>query len=592
MKKYYTSLIILILCFFDAVALKVPEIQTLRQRPDTIGLYQKFEVSFNINNGNEYANPFDPEEIDISAVFISPSGKKWTIPGFYYYSAGTLWKIRFSPDEEGIWNYTVSVKDKGGETTTPSMKFVALKSGEKGPVIVAGNKRYLKYSDGSDFYGVGLWYNDSYTTFNRGSVKPEELDNLKSLGVNFIGTFITPLETPGSGLGRYDQNICGRLDELIEMLEERDMLLSLNIWFHSYLSETVWGGGNIRWYTNPYSQITSAKDFFRSEPAWKCQEKLYRYFIARWGYSNALAIWFIVDEVNGTDGWVTGDSLAASAWGKKVHDYFKAHDPWNHPTTGTRSGGIKEFWHQGYQTFDIAAREIYEAQGFPINKTSSIDSSAIHPLTYSYRNYAKENQKLWLGYGKPVINGETGWDHTFYEPAMPGYLAMYHNALWVTLATGSAMTPFWWAHSGYLNDNILTARITSIRRFTDKIPFANLTGIAPADVKCLRGDAYAMRSNEMVFGWIVNPDSDVAGEKITVSSLKTGKYKLRIYHTWRGVFIDEKEMNCTDGTISFGPPYMRITGGRANYIGQDLAFILEYLPEPAAIQVSTKKPKR
>ena len=125
MKKYYTSLIILILCFFDAVALKVPEIQTLRQRPDTIGLYQKFEVSFNINNGNEYTNPFDPEEVDISAVFISPSGKKWTIPGFYYYSAGTLWKVRFSPDEEGVWNYTVSVKDKGGETTTPSMKFVA-----------------------------------------------------------------------------------------------------------------------------------------------------------------------------------------------------------------------------------------------------------------------------------------------------------------------------------------------------------------------------------------------------------------------------------------------------------------------------------
>ena len=323
------------------------------------------------------------------------------------------------------------------------MKFVALKSGEKGPVIVAGNKRYLKYSDGSDFYGVGLWYNDSYTTFNRGSVKPEELDNLKSLGVNFIGTFITPLETPGSGLGRYDQNICGRLDELIEMLEERDMLLSLNIWFHSYLSETVWGGGNIRWYTNPYSQITSAKDFFRSEPVWKYQEKLYRYFIARWGYSNALAIWFIVDEVNGTDGWVTGDSLAASAWGKKVHDYFKAHDPWNHPTTGTRSGGIKEFWHQGYQTFDIAAREIYEAQGFPINKTSSIDSS-VHPLTYSYRNYAKENQKLWLGYGKPVINGETGWDHTFMNRQCQATCHVSQCTL--GHPTGSAMTLFWWAH--------------------------------------------------------------------------------------------------------------------------------------------------
>ena len=39
--------------------------------------------------------------------------------------------------------------------------------------------------------------------------------------------------------------------------------------------------------------------------AWKYQEKLYRYFIARWGYSRALAIWFIIDEVNGTDGWAT-----------------------------------------------------------------------------------------------------------------------------------------------------------------------------------------------------------------------------------------------------------------------------------------------
>jgi len=561
-------------------AIKVPEFQMLRQRPDTLGLYEKFEVSFNINNGNEYVNPFDPDEIDISADFTSPSGKKWKIPGFYYYSMGTLWKVRFSPNETGVWSYIIRVKDKGGVVSCSPMKFVVRRSPEKGPLVVAENNRYLKYSDGSDFYGVGLWYNDNYTTFNRGMVNPEELDNLKSLGVNFIGTYITPLETPGSGLGRYDQNICGRLDELLEMLEERDMLLSLNIWFHSYLSETVWGGGNIRWHTNPYQQVTSARDFYRSETAWKYQEKLYRYIIARWGYSNALALWFIVDEVNGTDGWVSGDSLAASDWGRKVHDYFKANDPWNHPTTGTRSGGIKEYWHKGYQTFDIAAREIYEAQGFPINRTSTIDSSAFHPLTYSYRNYAGQNQKLWNGYGKPVINGETGWDHTFYEATMPGYLAMYHNALWVTLATGSAMTPFWWSHSRMLNDLFLSSRITSIRKFTDRIQFSKLSGIAPAEIKSLHADAYAMKSNELVFGWIVNSGSDVAGEKITVSSLRKGRYKLMIYHTWRGAFLQEKEISCPDGKITFGPPYMRISGGHANYIGQDMAFILEYLPGP------------
>ena len=536
----------------------------------------------------EFINPFDPADIDIQAIFTSPSGKKWEIPGFYYFSRATLWKIRFSPNETGKWSYSVKVRDKNGETTSSVQSFVAVKSSKKGPLQVSANKRYLKYSDGSDFYGVGLWYNDGYEGFGSGRIMKEELDNLKTLGVNFIGTYITPLETMGSGLGRYDQNICGRLDEILEMCEERDMLLSLNLWFHSYLSETVWGGGNVRWYTNPYQQITSAKDFFRSDAAWKYQEKLYRYFIARYSYSRALAIWFVVDEVNGTDGWVSGDSLSASAWGQKVHNYLKTNDPYNHPTTGTRSGGVKEFWHQGYQTFDIAAREIYEAQGFQINKTSTIDSAAVNPLKSSYSNYASENQKLWHGYEKPVVNGETGWDHTFFEPSMPGYLAMYHNALWVTLATGSAMTPFWWAYSGLLNDNILTSQITSIRKFTNQIHFDKLTNIKPAGIKTTRGDAYAIQSNEVVFGWVVNSEADVAGVNITLSGIPSGKYKLKIFHTWRGAFIDEKEVECINGSVSLGVPYLRINGSHASYIGQDVAFLLELIQEPVAVPLKAK----
>jgi Domain of unknown function (DUF5060) len=565
----------------------LPEIINIRQRPDSTGLYEKLEISFNINA--EYVNPFDPDEIDVTADFTAPSGKKWLIHAFYDYSYGTLWKIRFSSAETGKWVYTITVHDKNGSAVSGIQSFVAVKSNKKGPVQIAANKRYLKHSDGSEFYGIGLWYNDSYAEFNRGQVKGEELDYLKSLGVNFIGSFITPLETMGSGMGRYDQNICGRLDELIGMCEDRDMVLSLNVWFHSYLSETVWGGGNVRWYTNPYQQITKAKDFYRSETAWKYQEKLYRYFIARWGYSRALAIWFIVDEVNGTDGWVSGDSIAASGWAKKVHAYFKTNDPFNHPTTGTRSGGINEFWHQGYQTFDLAAREIYEAQGFQVDKTGTIDSAAVNPLKSSYSNYRQEIQKLWKGYEKPAIVGETGWDHMFYEPGMPGYLAQYHNALWVALTSGSAMTPFWWAHSNKLNDNVLTSQITNIKKFTDLIPFGKLTDVSPADVKSIRGDAFAMKSNEVIFGWVVNDEKDVAGDKITLSSIKTGKYKLKIFHTWRGQFIDEKELTCTDGSVTFGFPYLKITDSHANYIGQDIAFILTRYPDPSPAPVKAKR---
>jgi len=243
---------------------------------------------------------------------------------------------------------------------------------------------------------------------------------------------------------------------VFEMCEERNLQLSLNLWVHSYLSETVWGGGDVRWQTHPDQLVCDVKDFYRDEKAWSYQEKLYRYFIARWGYSRSLALWFVVDEVDGTDGWVSGDSLQAGVWGKRVHDYFKKNDPYGHLTTGTRSGGIKEFWHEGYEAFDLASREIYEAQGFPITKSTTLDSANIHPLTHSYRNYAGQVQKLWAGYDKPAIIGETGWDHTFYEPSMPGYQAQYHNAQWVCLATGTAMTPFWWAYSRFINDNMVT----------------------------------------------------------------------------------------------------------------------------------------
>ena len=149
-------------------------------------------------------------------VFTSPSGKKWNIPGFYYLSMSTLWKVRFSPDETGKWNYTVSVKDKNGIVNSTVQSFVAIGSKRNGNIQVAANKRYLKYRNGKNFFGVGLWYNDGYEGFGSGRVEPAELDNLKSLGVNFISTYITPLETWGTGIGRYDQNIAGRLDELLE----------------------------------------------------------------------------------------------------------------------------------------------------------------------------------------------------------------------------------------------------------------------------------------------------------------------------------------------------------------------------------------
>jgi hypothetical protein len=561
---------IIILVLQSATALCQPTINRMFRPPEETGLYEKLELPLNITA--LFTNPFDPDEVNIMATFKSPSGKEWKVPGFYSQSRRGGFLVRFSPDETGQWSYTISVTDKTGTTTSEARTCNVIPSEYHGPLHIAQNKRYLEQADGTPWFGVGLWYNGENDT--------EVLDELQSKGVNFISKLIPTLETWSTGLGRYDQVMCQQIDELLDELEKRDMKLALNFWFHSFLSETVWGGGNIAWYTNPYQLVCAAKDFYSSEKAWKYQEKLYRYMIARWGYSRSLAIWYIVDEVNGTDGWMSGDSLGAANWVRKVHEYFKQNDPWNHPTTGTRSGGIQEWWDKGYKILDMAGREIYEAQGFPINETGQIDKDETHPLTYSYLNYHGQVNKLWNNYEKPAIIPETGWDHTFYEMSMPGYQAYFHNTLWVTLASGSAMSPFWWAYSDQLNDNVVTNQLRNLRKFTEQIPFSKLTGLKPLDASNPGGNAFAISSDQLIFGWAVNANTDMSGKTITINGIKKGQYKLKLYHTWSGRNIEvdgqgELLIRSDRNSLTFTVPILKIEDGHARYVGQDVAFILE-----------------
>jgi len=568
--KLFKFIVIILLILFPATVICQPSITRISGPRQETGLYEKLELSLNLTS--VFSNPFDPDELDIMATFKAPSGKEWKVPGFYSQSQRGGFFVRFSPNETGDWSYMVSITDKKGTTASETRNFKVIPSVYHGPIRIARNKRYLEHADGSTWFGVGLWYN--------GSTDTDVLDELQKKGANFISRYITPLETWGTGPGRYDQLICRQIDELLDELEKRDMQLALNIWFHSFLSETVWGGGNIAWYTNPYQLVCNVKDFFHSEEAWKYQEKLYRYMIARWGYSRSLAIWFVVDEVNGTDGWASGDTLGAANWARQVHNYFKKNDPWNHMTTGTRSGGNKEWWDKGYEIFDMPGREIYEAQGFPINKTGQIDKDQTHPLTHSYLNYHGQVKKLWDNYEKPVIIPETGWDHTFYEMSMPGYQAQYHNALWVTMATGSAMSPFWWSYSDQLNDNMVTNQLRNLRRFTEQIPFSKLTGLKRLEADSPGGNAFAIGSDQLIFGWAVNADTDMSGKTVNIRGVKNGQYKLKIYHTWSGRFIEIDGQNeilvrSVKNSLSFAVPILKIEGGHSQYVGQDVAFVLE-----------------
>jgi hypothetical protein len=532
--------------------------------------YEKLELRVELRA--TFDNPYDPDQVDLWAEFTAPSGKLWKIWGFYNPTSwASLWMVRFAPNETGVWRVTVKVRDTQGEAVSKPRQVTVTESAHHGFLGLASNKRYWQYSDGAPFYGVGMWYNDAYELFDRGLITESGLDELKRHGANFISFYHTPLETMGTGLGRYDENRAGRLDQIFEWCEQRDMNISWNIWFHSNISEEVWGGGNARYRNNPYRQVAPAEQLFTSEEAWKYMTRLHRYMVARWGYSRALMLWFVIDEINGTEGWLKGGAEGAERWCQRVHDWLKANDPYHRPTTGTRSGGIKEWWPGGYQIFDVAAREIYELQGHPAPPGGKQNLVSENPLKFSYLNYAKQTQDLWSGFEKPAIIGECGYDHTFHEPAMPGYLEMVHNALWTGLANGLSMTPFWWANGPYINPGVVGPSTLYFSRFVRDIPFAS-AAFKPVKLDISDGDGWAMQSPGLTFGWAVNSLSGIAGETLQVPGLADGEYDVHFYRPWRGLYEEPVSATATGGVLTVRVPLLRPRGGRVQNMGTDAAF--------------------
>lgn len=90
---------------------------------ESVGLYRVFEKE--VLNGKSYANKFT--DVELLVDYIAPSGKKWSFWGFYDGDGegggdllnGDVWKLRFMPNETGVWSYAYRWSDgaEGGAGT-------------------------------------------------------------------------------------------------------------------------------------------------------------------------------------------------------------------------------------------------------------------------------------------------------------------------------------------------------------------------------------------------------------------------------------------------------------------------------------------
>lgn len=139
----------------------------------TVVRYEKIE--FTVGGAAEYANPFDPDEVDVVLELATPHGGKLTLPAFYcqkyrreqherggrpadwfYPIDRPTWKARFAPAEIGRYSCTVRLRDRSGTTRSNTTSFACVASQRKGYVgISQQDHRFLAFRDGSSFFAIG-----------------------------------------------------------------------------------------------------------------------------------------------------------------------------------------------------------------------------------------------------------------------------------------------------------------------------------------------------------------------------------------------------------------------------------------------------
>lgn len=526
--------------------------------------YEKVELLVDVSE-TVYDNPYNPEDIDMRATFIAPSGDTTKIFGFYdNYQNRKQWKVRFAPTEVGEWKYEVYVIDSPGTSLPATGTFTAVDSDHPGYVQISEeNPNYLKFSEGDFYYPMSVYY--------PWNVTQSGLDELEAAGVDFFGYWNGTYDNSGngggnrliesmdSGLGRYDQYKSARIDQLIEWAEERNMRMMLAIWAHPFVRDGAPGWDPIDWPNhNPYQEIIEASEFYTDSLAWTYQKKNFRYVVARWGYSRALGIWEIMNEVHGTTGYVK-NAAGAYDWISRSHDYLKELDPYDRPTTASFEGA-DAYNNHGVRA-DMPNIHYYELQGYPRPYGDNLRDGLYNIVNIYEELKQTEN--------RPAFLGEAGYTSMFTEAGTDEYAEEFHNAFWAGLANGIATTPFWW---DYTTRSIFTDLVMEqygiIKKFVDPLNLSEVQ-VQKTNIQVPGSNAYAMEADSMGFGWFWSYEHEnISNLDMRFKGLNTHSYTLSWYNTWTGETVSEEHIVSINEVLSAKTPLI-------NHDRQDLAFQIQ-----------------
>ncbi|MFH1905139.1 MAG: DUF5060 domain-containing protein [bacterium] len=559
-------------------------LHNLRVNSSLVKQYEKFEISFDLSR--VYANPFDPELIDITAYFISPSGIISSIPGFFYqpysrklvegkeyvYPVGNgFWMVRFSPVEVGGYSYYLVIKD-GATLKTKKYHFKSVRSESKGFVRVSSkDKQYFEFDDGSFYYPIGLniispWdtpygqnYVPSLPVGKDTYAYDEYFTKLSQNKANFIRMWMAhwwlALEWnkkygPFHGLGRYSLQNAWRMDHILEMAEEKNIYILLTINNHTQLTHHEKG-----WERNPYNTasggfIASPQEYFTNLKSVDLFKNKMRYIVARWGYSPYIFAWNFWSEIDLTIGYKNNPKhqKRVREWHKKMARFVRQLDPWAHIISTHYCQHSK-----AVHLFDLPEIDFTHSNAWTDN--DGLPDSQVMAIRQYYQAMKRFN--------KPIFISEFG-GHWAGSP--PDIMARdLHTGLWANYMCPLAASPlFWWWN--FVEEENLYFHYKALAEFCagedrrnknlqmKEISLVDESGYLRAQCLGNKDTAYIWIYSFLSALRIPHEERIMKNATIILEDMLEDIYVIEFWDTYKGIITDMKEIATVEGKLTVKLP--------------------------------------
>lgn len=356
--------------------LNAQKIHIMEPSGSTVEKWEKFEIGISLPKemedrvtgfiqkirGVKGINPFDPDQLNIEAVFTGPDNTTRTIYGFYlndFKSNETEWeqkpteykfRVRFAPNQIGRWTTEIHVKADGTQLYLGKIDFNCIAGKSKGTLLCSNTKipssKYLTFSETKEtFFAVGLnlvWTDLIKINPNDQKKYTKWIDQLSQNGGNYIQLSSLPFthgvewESLGDYSGRMQQ--AWEFDYLLDYCHKKGIYVNLLTLIHDEFmtNPNMWIHQSNHWSNNPYNKnknggLTNANtpdEFFTDDKCKLLFKKRLRYILSRYGYSTNLAVLELLSEVdNAMEGYKekTAEGAKKKANFKKWFNEMKSY---------------------------------------------------------------------------------------------------------------------------------------------------------------------------------------------------------------------------------------------------------------------------